>query len=49
MIHFAVLLLGMYPGITQVNNYWHHASDVVTGLIAGTLSAILNYNFVDVS
>lgn len=39
----AALLLGFYPGITQVNNYWHHWSDVATGYIAGAAVAAAGY------
>jgi phosphatidate phosphatase len=46
LIQFAVLLTGLYPGITQVNNYWHHYDDVLTGYLCGVTCALLNYQFV---
>ena len=46
LIQFVILLAGIYPGITQVNNYWHHWSDVLVGYIVGTLIAVINFNFV---
>lgn len=38
-----VLLVGTYPGITQIQNYWHHLSDVLTGYAAGVTIATAGY------
>lgn len=46
LIQFGLLLLGIYPGITQVNNFWHHWSDVAVGYAFGTACATINFNFV---
>ena len=40
------LLLGFYPGITQVQNFWHHGSDVATGYMAGAAIATAGYYLV---
>lgn len=39
----AVLLVGFYPGLTQVQNHWHHMSDVIAGYAAGALIAAAGY------
>lgn len=46
LAQFAILLVGLYPGITQYNNYWHHWDDVVVGHLVGTACAALNYQLV---
>lgn len=47
-VQFVVLLAGLYPGVTQVNNYWHHWDDVAVGYAVGAGCAVLNYRFVEV-
>jgi membrane-associated phospholipid phosphatase len=42
-LQLVILMIGIYPGITQVNNYWHHCSDVLFGYFAGALFAYLGY------
>jgi membrane-associated phospholipid phosphatase len=39
------LMTGMYPGLTQWRNYWHHWDDVAVGYFLGTLSAFMAYNY----
>lgn len=46
LIQMFTTLVGLYPGASQVNNYWHHPSDVATGYAAGGLIACLNYYYV---
>lgn len=36
-IQMFIILIGLYPGITQHHNYWHHASDVLSGHIVGSI------------
>lgn len=45
-LQLIILMIGVYPGITQVNNYWHHWSDVLFGYFAGALFAYLGYFYV---
>lgn len=43
-VQFALLMAGVYPGITQGRNYWHHWSDVAVGQSLGLVAAfIVNY------
>lgn len=37
------LLVGTYPGITQIHNHWHHVSDVLTGFAAGVTIATAGF------
>lgn len=41
-----IMLIGFYPGVTQINNFHHHWSDVATGYAAGVTFALLGYFFV---
>lgn len=41
IIQITVICIGLVPGLTQVNNYWHHWSDVLTGYIVGGFFALL--------
>ncbi|KAI1289900.1 Phospholipid phosphatase 3 [Halotydeus destructor] len=45
LIQVAILLLGLYPGLTQISNHWHHWSDVAVGYGAGTLVALLSFKY----
>lgn len=40
------LMTGMYPGLTQWRNYWHHWDDVAVGYFLGAVSAFLTYFYV---
>jgi len=44
-VQFGLFMAGLYPGITQGRNYWHHWSDVITGQLVGLVAAYLvNYH-----
>jgi phosphatidate phosphatase len=38
-----LILKGIYPGLTQWKNYWHHWDDVVAGYILGIVTAYISY------
>jgi len=40
------LLIGMYPGLTQCMNYWHHWDDVAVGYLLGAVSAFVSYFYI---
>lgn len=39
----SVTVIGIYPGLTQWKNYWHHWDDVVTGYILAIAAAYMSY------
>ena len=43
LLQVCSLLLGMYPGLTQWRNYWHHWDDVAVGYALGAVSAYMAY------
>ena len=45
-LQLVMFMIGLYPGLTQVNNYWHHWDDVLFGFFAGTAFAVLGYVYV---
>lgn len=45
-IQFFLIAFAVYVGYTRVSDYKHHWSDVVVGLLQGTLIAILNVRYV---
>lgn len=45
-IQFLILLIGIYPGLTQISNYKHHWSDVAAGYLIGLIGAYAAFNFV---
>ncbi|KAI1289899.1 Phospholipid phosphatase 2 [Halotydeus destructor] len=42
-IQLAAILVGLYPGLTQAQVYWHHWSDVAVGHAVGVVSAYVAY------
>ena len=46
LLQVVSLLLGMYPGLTQWRNYWHHWDDVAVGYALGAVSAFMTYFYV---
>lgn len=48
LIQFGLLLIGMFPGITQGRTYWHHWSDVITGHVVGAIAAYVTFYYVHV-
>lgn len=46
LIQYIIFLIGIFPGLTQIVNYWHHWNDVLSGFVIGTgLSYITFYHF----
>lgn len=46
LIQFGLILIGLFPGITQGRTYWHHWSDVAVGHVVGTVAAYLVFYYV---
>ncbi len=40
-MQFLAINLAIYVGYTRINDHWHHWSDVLMGLIQGSISAII--------
>ncbi|KAM9396407.1 phospholipid phosphatase 2-like isoform 1-T1 [Salvelinus alpinus] len=45
-VQFFLVLFALYVGYTRVSDYKHHWSDVLVGLLQGTLIAVLNVCYV---
>jgi phosphatidate phosphatase len=41
LIQGLVLNLAIYVGYTRISDYWHHWSDVLMGLIQGSISSLI--------
>ena len=48
ILQFCILLLGIYPGVTQARTYWHHPTDVAVGHLSGCVCAYLVFFYVRV-
>lgn len=47
ILYSIIFLVSLYPGFSQWNNYWHFASDVITGFSFGSLEAVIVFYFVN--
>ena len=39
-VQICLLLIGLFPGVTQIQCNWHHESDVLAGYLMGTLVSV---------
>ena len=40
-LQFGILLLAIHISLTRITDHYHHPHDVVTGALAGTLTAVV--------
>lgn len=45
-LQFSLIAFAIYVGFTRITDYWHHWSDVLVGLLQGTLTAYICFTYV---